>query len=135
DPGTQLTAAILRALSLEGEESLVEWCASATKAEVAALVSPVVETARSGDSTAQDILRRAVGALEEHVQALLEVLGPWARPPEVCLAGGLVHPGGPLRDALAAALGHLPIRLREEAVDGALGAARLARTLADDAPV
>lgn len=131
-PETALTALLLGELGLAAEEALVSWSAEASKGQVAALAPTVIRAARGGDPAAQDIEARAVEALRRHVRTLVDLLGPWAAPPSVGFTGGLLNPGGPLRDALAGALAEDPVVLFNGAVDAAIGAARLARSLVNE---
>jgi glucosamine kinase len=131
-PETALTALLLGELGLAAEEALVSWSAEASKGQVAALAPTVIRAALGGDPVALDIEARAVEALRQHVLALVDLLGPWATSPAVGLTGGLLNPGGPLRDALARALAGDPVVLFNGAVDAALGAAYLARSLVNE---
>ena len=129
DPATTLAERILERVGLAAAEDLVGWVAAARRPEVAALAPVVAEAASEGDAVAADVLVEAAEALEAHVAALLEELGPWAHPPTLALAGGLLQPGGPLRAAVEgrAAARRLPLLGRTP--DAALGAARMALEL------
>jgi glucosamine kinase len=125
-PHTHLQRLVLQHLGLHQVDELVHWAAVASKAEVAAL-APVVALASSEyDEVAGEILTQAVEELEGHVLAILESLGPWAHPPQVALAGGLLRSGRALRAPLLTLLSkhRLPVLGRE--LDPARGAARLA---------
>ena len=125
--------AILAASGVAQPDELIEWAARASKAEIAALAPVVLQLADSGDAAAQSLRDEAATALAQHVAVLVERLGPWSGLPDVAFAGGLIRPGGPLRSALTAAFeaSRLAIRLRDEIVDAARGAARLARAPVD----
>jgi glucosamine kinase len=123
---TSLRAGVLAALALPSSGDLIPWIAAATKAEVAALVPVVLQCAKAGDAAAHSIFREAVSDLEAHIAALLHRTGPWASPPELLLSGGLIGPGGTLREALVERLAGHPVVLRLDEVDGAVGAAKLA---------
>ena len=65
-------------------------------------------------------------SLKTHVAALLPKLGPWTAAPRIALAGGLVAPGGSLRDAVIAAVTQyhcVPLDKHVEPVGGAAGLA------------
>lgn len=129
DP-TSLRAGALEALSLREEEDLIAWAASATKSQVASLVPVVAAAAAAGDAAAGSILDAAARALLRHVLAARACTGPWeAGAPAVALAGGLLEAGGTLRERVAELLREEGLPLRADPVDGALGAARLARGL------
>ena len=117
---------VLRALALREPTDLIAWAASASKAEVAALVPIVVRAAATGDSAAQQILDEAARELARHVTALLDRLGPWRAPPPLLLWGGLIGEDGPLRERLSSELGPYDVELRGGAIDATMGAARLA---------
>lgn len=134
-PPTELTDAVLAALDLQAPGDLVEWGHRATKSQIAALTPGVAEVAAQGDAVAVDVLDSAVHDLAGHVLGLREALGPWPEPPECALCGGLLNPGGTLREALAEALsgsGMIPLDRVVRADRGAANAAlRLARSAAD----
>src|SRR5690606_5821380 len=110
-------------------EALIAWAASAAKADVAALAPRVAEAAAAGDAVARAIVDHAARDLADHVRALYARLQPWPGTAEVALAGGLLGGAGPLRRPAAAAVQArgLPLRIRDEPVDAARGAAALAR--------
>jgi glucosamine kinase len=127
-PETSLTADVLRATGAPITRGLVTWAAQASKADVGAL-APLVFAAEASDPVAAGILDRATADLALHVSALHQRLGPWPGPAEVAFSGGLIAPGGPLRERLRGALVRLPHStcVLERPVDGARGAAALAR--------
>jgi glucosamine kinase len=131
-PATRLRARILQHSRVTAPEGLIAWIAAAPKSAIAALAVPILETAAEGDGPAAGIRDRAAEALAAHVRALHRALAPWNEEPALAMVGGLISPGGPLRDTLAALLARQgpPVRLRPDAVDGARGAAALARRLA-----
>ncbi|MEJ2203952.1 MAG: BadF/BadG/BcrA/BcrD ATPase family protein [Gemmatimonadota bacterium] len=128
-PATDLEERVLDHLRLHRADDLVGWINEAERSEVASLAPLVVDTARSGDGIAQEIVQRAVEELEGHVLTLLENLGPWSTAPPVALSGGLIEPGRPLRESVETALERHLIRPLQRPLDPALGAARLALSL------
>jgi glucosamine kinase len=125
-PETTLRDAVLSRLALPGVDDLVQWTGTAERANVAALAPVVAAAATKGDAAAREIIDRAVDELERHVLAVLENLGPWRRPPQVALAGGLLRPGRALRAPVEAALARLGVPVLEREIDPAMGAGRLA---------
>lgn len=127
---TRLRDAILSALALKDVDDLVTWAAGAEKAEIAALVPVVVDSSRSGDAVAGEILVKAVEELAGHALTVASNLGPWRHPPPIALGGGLLRRGGPLRRAVEVAMSeqHLDVLLKDP--DAGLGAARLALAMA-----
>lgn len=123
--GTRLAPRILTRVGLDDVQDLVPWVALATKGEVAALAPVVLQSAEEGDATAQEILHHATLHLHDHVDTLLERLGPWERAPGVALVGGILGPGGLLESRVRESLADLPVWILDEEVDGARGAARL----------
>ncbi|MGH7445112.1 MAG: N-acetylglucosamine kinase, partial [Longimicrobiales bacterium] len=128
-PATQLRAELLRTLELRETSELIGWVAHASKAAVAALAPVVLQAAAAGDDVACTLRDEAASALVAHVTVLRERLGPWRGAADVAFAGGLIRPGRPLRDALSTALraSGASVRIREQTVDAARGATRLAR--------
>jgi glucosamine kinase len=123
---TALRGEVLGALGLRGTDELVPWAATATKSDFAALVPVVRRCGDRGDPAATLILADAVSQLEAHVTALLQQTGPWVSRPGLLLSGGLIAPGGTLRDAVERRLAAHPVTLRPDEIDAALGAAALA---------
>lgn len=124
--GTELLARILEQLQLREPEELVPWSAAARKAEIAALAPLVSQIAAAGDAIAADIIQRSIASLLTLVAALLSRLGPWSAPPRLALTGGLIAPGGPLRDPILSSLVGYDCRVIETPLNAARGAARLA---------
>ncbi len=125
-PETNLRTAILSHVGEEDVEGLVHWTAGATKAEVAGLAPVVGGVAAGGDAVAGEILVHAVEELEGHVLSILTNMGPWQRPPDLALAGGLLRPGGTLRSAMETVLARHHLTPIDRVLDAAHGAARLA---------
>lgn len=132
DPSTALTPAVLRATGVDVVRGLVSWAAAATKADIGAL-APLVFDAAGNDPVASGILDHATAELALHVRTLHKRLGPWPGPAAIAFSGGLIAPGGPLRERLRAELRRLPFAtaIMERPVDGARGAAALARAAAE----
>ncbi|NIN73497.1 MAG: BadF/BadG/BcrA/BcrD type ATPase [Gemmatimonadetes bacterium] len=123
---TELLARLTADLGIAGPEDLVTRAASAAKSEIAGLAPLVCDLARAGDAVAATIVDAAIASLAGHVAALLGRLGPWNAPPGLALGGGLLSPGGPLRDALVLATGDYPCVPLAAEVDAARGAALMA---------
>jgi N-acetylglucosamine kinase-like BadF-type ATPase len=126
---TQLRGQVLAAVGVERPDALISWAAAASKADLARLVSVVEAAVARGDRVAEGLLYDAAADLERHVTALVARSGPWPAPPGVALSGGLIAEGGPLRARVLARLAAQPVAVRTDAVDAALGAARLALAL------
>lgn len=126
-PGTRLAPRLLTRIGLGDVQDLIPWVALATKGEVAALAPVVLQSAEEGDPTAEEILHHATVQLHDHVETLLERLGPWERGPGVALVGGILAHGGLLEPRVRASLADLPVWIFDDEVDGARGAAKLAR--------
>lgn len=101
EPDTALTGAVLTAIEASEPEALVNWGATATPAQLAALAPVVIATADQGDLRANAILSMASEELLLHVRALARRLFVDERAAfGVALAGGLLGPGQPLRRRL-----------------------------------
>ena len=127
---TMLREAILESLGLLDPTELVTWVASASKAEIAALVPDVARAASAGDFGAIEILELAVDILTGHVTTVVEHSGPWSGKPYLAFGGGLIRQGGPLRDALSSAIAGHELSLVDRELDPPMGAARRALALA-----
>jgi len=130
-PETDLTEALLSQLEVGETGALVEWSQRATKADIASLTPTVARVAGVGDGVAAEVLGDAVRDLVGHVVGLRDALGPWATPPSCALAGGLLAPGGSLRERCAAALRKAGVRPLDAEVRPERGAARRALALGD----
>jgi N-acetylglucosamine kinase-like BadF-type ATPase len=117
---------LLSELGLDDPTEFIPWAAAASKAEYGALVPVVARAADEGDAAARGILDDAVHDLEAHVMAILRRSGPWTTRPGLLLYGGLVAPGGTLREALLARLESHLVEVLPGEVDAAAGAAMLA---------
>jgi N-acetylglucosamine kinase-like BadF-type ATPase len=125
-PPTALAGALLAATGSGEAGDLIRFAAGATKGEIAALTPAVLQCCLAGDAAACSVRDAAVRALVEQVLAAVRRAGLAA--PEVALAGGLLEPGGPLREPVMAALrlAAPAAVVREAPVDAARGAARMA---------
>ncbi|HEX6940025.1 MAG TPA: BadF/BadG/BcrA/BcrD ATPase family protein [Longimicrobiales bacterium] len=128
-PATALLAAALAHAGATAADELIAWAGAAAKAEIAALAPAVFAAAREGDAVAAEIVARAAAELARHIAAVHAALAPWAEPPGIALAGGLLAPGRPLRADTIAAITRLgqPGNVLDREVDAARGAATLAR--------
>lgn len=131
---TLLTPFVVEHTGVAQPRELIPWAATAAKADIAALAPGAIAVARHGDMVAADIVDQAISDLAGHVNVLVHELGPWDWPVPVALAGGLIAPGRPLRDALLTSLRgrHRSLSVSDVRVDGARGAAALARSRALD---
>jgi len=121
---TTLLEAIGPIMRLTAFPEVVRWSVTAAPNEVAALVPGVAVAAARGDAMAIAILDRATEELGTLVRALTPAGSADA---EVALSGGLLTPGRPLRERVAAHLGAISgIRLREGPLDPVGGALVLA---------
>jgi glucosamine kinase len=119
---THLAESLCTAAKVPGIAGLVQWSASATPAEVAALAPAVLACAATGDPVAANVRDSAVSALVR-----LAIAAGAARLP-VAMSGGLLGPDRPLRERVGTALeqkhGATVIR---RAIDPCRGAPFLAR--------
>jgi N-acetylglucosamine kinase-like BadF-type ATPase len=124
-PATALSQRVLEAAGVEAAEELIGWVAAASKARVAALAPIVIDAANEGDANAAAIVDTAAHELAQQVAAVLARSGPWTGRVPVAFAGGLISPGGPLRERAWQAVQQLPfdLELAEERVQAARGAA------------
>jgi N-acetylglucosamine kinase-like BadF-type ATPase len=126
---TLLSTEILSTIGVAAPEHLVPWAAAASKADIAGLAPVVARAAEQGDAAATGIVEKAASDLAELVRAAVERNGPWTGAIRLALTGGLIAPGGPLRERAWTAVQTLPLRidLLREPVDAARGAACIAR--------
>lgn len=126
EPETDLTDALLSETGAEGPRELADWAAGASKGEIAALSLAVARVSKTGDVVAARVVHRALGAVREHLEAVLGRTGGWAGRPPVAFVGGLVREGGALREVVAEVAGEVGYEVRLEEVvpeRGALGRA------------
>ncbi|HEU4763884.1 MAG TPA: BadF/BadG/BcrA/BcrD ATPase family protein [Gemmatimonadales bacterium] len=125
-PDTRLTLRVMAAAKARTFDQLINWATLATPADVAALAPGVIEMAAHGDTVAQGILDYAVRELALLATALQGPVG--VTPVPVALSGGLLGDAGPLRAPVIAKLRETrTLHVREEPVEGALGALAMAR--------
>ena len=125
NPPSSLTESLFGALSVESAREVFEWSKGVTKAEVAALAPRVIEEADRGDEVACQIAARAVEELVQHAEGLARTVS-LVEHPAVALVGGLVEPGGLLRDRVVLALERAGFRMILDRVSPVRGAVRLA---------
>jgi len=124
---TALRDTILRHLGLEDVQGLVGWIGMASKREVAALVPLITEAAAQEDPVSKGILELAIQGCRGHLEAILEISGPWVDQPAVALWGGLLSSSsGPLHDEILSIVRDHGLKILGRDPDPALGAARLA---------
>ena len=123
-PVTAIGMELARAVGAASPEGLLSWSEQAGKGQVAALTPHVIRLAQEGDAVARGLVEEALNDLLAHVEALRGAVGSAAIP--VALSGGLLSPGGPLRDAILALLTTRGFPVREGPVDAARGAVTLA---------
>jgi glucosamine kinase len=129
-PATSLRDAILETTGQPDAPSLIRWADTAGRAEIAALAQSVFAQAPD-DSVAIAIVQDAAAHLTSHASALARKLAPWPDgQAAVALSGGLLSAGRPLRDLVRARIlqAQPPMRVLDQDVDAARGAAMLART-------
>ncbi|MEQ1693814.1 MAG: BadF/BadG/BcrA/BcrD ATPase family protein [Gemmatimonas sp.] len=132
EPETALTGAILTALELESLDELIPWAATATPAQLAAMVPVICQVASSGDLRANALISLCVEELMLHVRTLARRCFVDERTTiPVALAGGLMAKGALVRKRLEQRLkSAVPGAIvRVDDVDAARGAVRRARRL------
>lgn len=125
NPPTGLTDRLFQALAADSVDEVFEWSKRATKRDVAALAPFVIEEADRGDTGADEIVARAVDGLIQHAEALTSTAGTQPSP-EIALVGGLVEPGGLLRQRTLDALERAGFRARAGRVLPTRGAVLMA---------
>ena len=122
---TTLTDRLFRALGVDTPRAVFEWSKAVAKAGVAAFAPLVIEEADLGDQAAGEIVSRAVEGLLQHAEALVRTV-PFTDPPAVALVGGLVEPGGLLRDRVVVVLTEAGFQTLPDPVSPVRGAVRMA---------
>ena len=126
EPETDLTGALLSETGTAGPRELADWAVGASKGEIAALSLAVARVSKTGDVVAARVIHRAMGAVREHLEAVLARTGGWGTRPEVAFVGGLVRGGGVLREVVAEVAVEVGYEVRLDEVvpeRGALGRA------------
>jgi N-acetylglucosamine kinase-like BadF-type ATPase len=133
-PATRLGPPLMRAVGVNRFEELIGWSRGVRKAEVAGLAPIVLETAEDGDEVAAAVVGQAVEGLLAHVAALSRTFSTESgeRGVGVALGGGLLDPGAPMRDRVAAGVRSRGLEVESRFVDGARGALGLAMELLGD---
>ena len=111
---------------LTGPRELADWAVGASKGEIALLSVTVARVSKTGDVVAARVVHRALGAVREHLEAVLGRTGRWVGRPPVAFVGGLVRVGGVLREVVVEVAGEVGYEVRLEEVvpeRGALGRA------------
>lgn len=103
-PETSLLPIILEHLELASPNQLIHWTNVAAKRDIAALAPLVLGAAEEGDFPSIEIVECAARDLSFHVAAIQDRLGPWDDHPKLALTGGLIEPGGPMRELFSQAL-------------------------------
>ncbi len=122
---TSLTDALFHQLGVGSAAEVFEWSKRISKGDVAALAPRVIEEADRGDEAASRIVSETVEGLVQHARALARKLELGASP-AVALVGGLVEPGGLLRERALDRLeraGFMPSRDPVSPVRGAVSLA------------
>ena len=126
EPETDLTDALLSATGTAGPRELADWAVGASKGDIAALSVMVAKVSRTGDVVAARVIHRALGAVRDHLEAVLGRTGGWVGRPPVAFVGGLIREGGVLREVVAEAAGGVGYEVRREEVAPERGALRRA---------
>lgn len=126
-PPTALTQALAAAAGVRNAVELLQWARNAPRPAVADFARTVQEAAERGDRVAQALVEQAAGDLAAHLRPLVTRF-PGSGPIPAALAGGLVKPGSPVRQALTSFLQwEMPrLKLLDQLVEPPRGALRLA---------
>lgn len=132
-PKTVLERVLPERLGLGGLDEIVAWVHPFSKGRTAGLAPAVFEAAAGGDQVAEGIVQSAAEELARCVAIVAGELWPpgdWVDTVErVVLSGGVLRHQPPFRERLALLIRKrlLDVRCVEPEVDGAVGAARVAR--------
>ena len=126
EPPTDLTGALLSETGAGGPRELADWAVGASKGDVAALSVTVARVSKTGDVVAARVIHRALYAVREHLEAVLERTSGWAGRPPVAFVGGLIRNGGVLREVVAEVAVEVGYEVRREEVVPERGALRRA---------
>jgi len=131
-PATTLSRRIPERVGVEVVGELFLWAECADKSEIGALGPEVVREAERGDAVASRLVDEATGGVVAHALALRRLLfegstGEGAADGvTTAMTGGLLDPGGPLRNPVIERLRREGFDVHEGRVDPARGAVRLA---------
>lgn len=135
-PPTALVELVTDLYGTSDPPEIVDRLRTSAKGQVASLAPRVAAVADAGDPAAHALVESAAQALADHVAPLLrgwrEVQAAREAVPappsllRVALLGGLIKPGGPLRDRLLPRLAALGADASGASPDPARGAARMA---------
>ncbi len=130
-PETRLTKLLCDALGVSRPEELARRLSPADATELAALLLVVVEVARAGDATAQEILRQAGETLAGVAVKVLQQLDLLTGDVRLATSGGVFAASEEVFGAVRAALAQAAPRVRVDrlAVSPAEGALRLGQRL------
>ena len=129
-PQTQLLPVLLQVLGLAVPEAIPPWISRAEKSEVALLAVQVLQLSAQGDKVALEIVTEAALDLAAHVDALVERLRPWSRPPPIVLHGGVARDPVFSNQILRVLNARpQPVRIVPSAADAVRGALEYARSL------
>ena len=126
EPETDLTDALLSETGAAEPRELADWAVGATKGEIAALSVTVARVSKTGDVVAARVVHRALGAVREHLEAVLGRTAGWVGRPPVAFVGGLIRAGGVLREVVADVAGEVGYEVRLDEVVPERGALRRA---------
>ncbi|MDQ3388406.1 MAG: hypothetical protein M3483_02760, partial [Gemmatimonadota bacterium] len=126
---TLLLPGLLAAAALRTVREIPPWVGRATKADIAALASPVLELAQEGDAVALRLVHAEARECARHAIALQRRLAPWQEVTPVVYYGGVMGRAiyaSFVTEALEEAGG---FQVRPPVADAVAGALRYARAL------
>lgn len=125
-PATSLTGAMLRETGVADPRDLVEWAASATKRDVAALCVAVGRACQEGDAAAAQVVEKALAGIRSLVGAVLARTSGWPGKPPLAMIGGVVREGSEMRAPVMRVVAEQGCAVRRAPVIAERGAARKA---------
>ena len=128
---TVLTDLLGEATGCDDARRLAAWGERAAKHEIAALAGRVVRVGLGGDLVAAKVVAAALAEVRSHLAAAMARTSGWTLPTPVALVGGLIRPGGPLREAVAQAVEEMGCAVHPGEVAAERGALLLARGTLD----
>jgi glucosamine kinase len=124
-PRTALTDVLGKAARQQTTDALLQWARGAPRAAVAELATAVQDAAADGDALARQMVDDAARDLVAHIGPLRSLF-PAGRPVPVALAGGLVSPETPVRQAVLRELRRDPgLSVTDSLLEPPRGALRL----------